>query len=282
MKTAEYRTPEGYHDMPYVHVYDGDALTDGQNYQNISTAVADSSAAFILRQVMGRDKIAARMQLRADYAPLTGADYGVVLPRTYPVAPERFIPLGGLLALDLWTVARANRVAGQVTIFFAQLAFQGVRRWKGPGAYPAASTYPYTEKPFVYDLAFTVNWVGTDPNPRQFVIPINDTADFELQRITLVRTSRAGVPTNVIPDSELKLQLYDNFGERLSNAPVLDVYLNDAANGTTHFYHPVFPVPSVLYHRQGSLRFDVVSLLTAPMSPSIYQICFCGVRRVPK
>jgi len=282
MKTAEYRTPEGYHDMPYIHVYNGDALTDGNNYQNISTGVADSSAAFILRQVMGRDKIAARLQLRADYAPLMGADFGVVLPLTYPVAPERFIPLGGLLGLDLWTVARANRVAGPVTIFFAQLAFQGVRRWAGPGTYPAPSSYEYTELPFVYDFTFTVNWVGTDPTPRQFVIPINDTADFELQRITLVRTFQAQVPTNVIPDSELKFQLYDNFGEKLSNAPVLDVYLNDAANGATHFYNPVFPVPSVLYHRQGVIVFEVVSLLTAPLLPSIYQICFCGVRRVPK
>jgi hypothetical protein len=41
----------------------------------------------------------------------------------------------------------------------------------------------------------------------------------------------------------------------------------------------VFPVPSVLYRRQTFIRFEVTSLLTAPLLPSTYQICFHGIRR---
>ena len=283
-RLAEYQTPKGYYDLPYMHVYNGDALTDGANYSNIDTAIADNEAGFVLRQIMGLDKLAARVQFRASVVPLTGANAGFVMPRTYPIAPERFITPAGALSMDLYTVARANRVAGPVTIFFAQMAFQGVRRYlQPPGggvAYPGKSDYKYVERPFSYVQGpITVTWAGTDAEPRKFSFPITEGSDFELQRITIVRTSQAGVPTNAIPDSEIKLQLFDQFGKQLSNAPVLDVYLNDAASGLVHFYNPVFPVPAVLYRRQSMVRFEVTSLLTAPLLPSIYQICFHGVRR---
>ena len=282
-RLAEYQTPEGYYDLPYMHVFNGDALTDGANYSNIDVGIADNDAGFALRQIMGLDKIAARVQFRASVVPLTGANAGFVMPRTFPLAPERFITPAGVLAMDLYTVARANRVAGPVTVFFAQMAFQGVRRYLQPLSggimYPGKSDYKYVERPFTYVQAFTVAWAGTDTEPRKFSIPITEGCDFELQRITLVRSAQAGVPTNAIPDSEIKLQLFDQFGKQLSNAPVLDVYLNDAASGLVHFYNPVFPVPSVLYRRQSFIRYEVTSMLTAPLLPSVYQICFHGIRR---
>lgn len=282
-RLAEYQTPQGYYDLPYMHVYDGDALTDGANYSNIDTRITDNDAGFALRQIMGLDKLAARVQFRVSVVPLTGANAGFVMPRTYPIAPERFISPASLLAMDLYTVARANRVAMQVIIYFAQIAFQGVRRYLNPPGleivYPGKSDYKYVERPFTYVQAFTVAWPGTDAQPRKFAFPITEGCDFELQRITLIRSSQAGVPTNAIPDSEIKLQLFDQFGKQLSNAPVLDVYLNDAASGLVHFYNPVFPVPSVLYRRQSFIRYEVTSLLTAPLLPSIYEICFHGIRR---
>lgn len=280
IQNAEYQTPKGYFDLPYIHVYDGDALTDGANYRNISVPVANDFSGFALRQIMGAQQVAARIQVRDSYASLTGASNGIAMPNTYPIAPERFVTPAGSLNIDLYTVARANRVDGGVTIFFAQIAFQGIKRYLGTGTYPALSDYKYREKPFTYIQPIIVNWDGTDTVPRKFAIPITEGCDFELQRITIVRTLQGAVATNDIPNSELKLQLFDQFGKQLSNAPVLDVYLNDAADATTHFYNGVFPVPGVLYKRMSFLKFEVTSLLTANMLTSNYDICFHGMRRL--
>jgi hypothetical protein len=283
IKLAEYQTPEGYYDLPYVHVYDGDALTDAATYRNVNVGISDNEAGFALRQIMGRDKLAARAQFRDSFAPLAGGDNGVAFPRTYPVAPERFITPAGMLNMDLYTVLRANRAALGVTIFFAQIAFQGVKRYlQPPGGgviYPGKSDYQYVERPFSYQQQVVVNWAGTDTQPRKFALPITEGCDFELQRITIVRSRLAGAATNVIPDSEIKLMLFDQHGRQLSNAPVLDVYLNDAADATTHFYNPVFPVPAVLYRRQSFIRLEVTSLLLAAQLPATYEVYLQGVRR---
>jgi hypothetical protein len=283
IKLAQYQTPEGYYDLPYIHVFNGDALTDALNYSNINVGVADNEASFVLRQIMGRDKVAARIQLRDSFAPLTGASNGAAIPRTYPIAPERFITPAGALTMDLYTVLRANRQALPVIIYFAQIAFQGVRRYLQPQGgeiiYPGVSDYKYEERPFTYVQQVTVNWAGTDTQPRKFALPITEGCDFELQRITIVRSFQGQGASNVIPDSEIKLQFFDQHGRQLSNAPVLDVYLNDAADATTHFYNPVFPVPAVLYRRQSFIRFEVTSLLLAGQLPSTYEVYMHGVRR---
>jgi hypothetical protein len=280
---AEYRTPEGYYDLPYIHVYDADALTDGLNYAAINVGIANNEAGFALRQIMGADKVSARVNFRDSFAPLNGANAGFVMPRTYPIAPERFIAPTGALLMDLFTVARANRAALPIIIYFAQIAFQGVRRYlQPPGGgviYPAKSDYKYVERPFTYQQQVTVTWAGTDPTPRKFAIPITEGCDFELQRITIVRSQLAGVATNAVPDSEIKLMLYDQHGKQLMNNPVLDVYLNDAADATTHFYNPVFPVPAVVYRRQSFIRLEVQSLLLAAQLPAIYEIYLQGIRR---
>ncbi len=285
IKTAEYRTPEGYYDLPFIHVYNGDALTNGVTYRNINTAITQHDEGFALRQIMGADKIAARVQFRDSFAPLNGAGAGFVMPRTYPVAPERFITPVGALIMDLFTVARANRAALGVIIYFAQIAFQGVKRYQQPKGggivYPGLSDYKYKERPYTYTQQVVVNWTGVDPNPRKFALPVTEGCDFELQSVRIVRSQLAGAATNAVPDSEIKLQLYDQHGEQLSNAPVLDVYLNDAADGVTHFYNPTFPVPAVLYRRQSFIRFEVTSLLLAGQLQATYDIYFTGVRRVP-
>jgi hypothetical protein len=274
-----YRTPQGYYDLPYIHVYDGDALTDGIDYHNVNVGVANNDYGFVLRQIMGRDKIAARIQVRDSFAPLTAANNGIVMPTTYPVAPERFVSASGALIMDLFTVARANRV-NVPTIFFAQLAFQGVRRYKGDSVYPGASDYKYRERPFCYTQTVQVTWLGTDPTPRKFSIPITEGYDFEMQRITIVRTIQGQQATNVTPNSEIKLQLFEQYGKQLSNAPVLDVYLNDAVVGGVGAYNGLFPVPGVLFKRMSFIRYEVTSLLTAAMLNSTYDISFHGVRRV--
>lgn len=283
VKLAEYQTPAGYYDLPYIHVYDGDALTDGVNYSNVNVGLTNNEAGFVLRQIMGADKLAARVNFRDSFAPLSGANAGFVMPRTYPIAPERFISPSGALLMDLFTVARANRAALPVIIYFAQVAFQGVRRYlQPPGAsivYPGESDYKHVERPFTYQQQVVVNWAGTDPTARKFALPITEGCDFELQRVTIVRSQLAGAVTNAVPDSEIKLQLFDQFGKQLSNAPVLDVYLNDAADATTHFYNPVFPVPAVLYRRQSFIRLEVTSLLLAAQLPATYEIYYQGVRR---
>lgn len=281
---TEYRTPDGFIDQPYIYVADADGLTDGLDYANVPAFVPRDSSAFVLRQIYGRNNVCARIQFRDSYAPLTAAQRGIAMPNTWPVIPERVIrPEGGLIA-DLYTVARANRVNLAVTIFFAQAAFQGVRRWPsatpGVSGYPGRSDYKYWEKPYTYEQVVTVNWVGTDPAPRRFNIPVFD-MDFELQRITIIRQQQAGAASYAIPTNEIKLTLYDSYPRPLMSAPVLDTILNDAADAVTHPYNGVFPVPGVLYRAGGAIQFDVVSLLTVNLLNSQYQVCFHGMRRIP-
>jgi hypothetical protein len=275
-----YRTPQGYYDLPYIHVYNGDALTDGIDYHNIEVGAANDDAGFVLRQIMGRDKLCARIQVKDSFAPLTAANNGITMPLTYPVAPERFITPSGALIVDLFNVARANRQVFPVTIFFAQVAFQGVRRYRGDAVYPGDSDYKYREKAFCYTQTIQVTWPGTDTTARKYSIPIVEGCDFELQRITIVRTAQGQQATNVTPNCEIKLQLFEQYGKQLSNAPVLDVYLNDAVVGGVGAYNGVFPVPGVLFRRMSFIRYEVTSLLTAPMLNSTYDISFHGVRRL--
>jgi len=282
IKLAEYQTPEGYYDLPYIHVYDGDALTDGNNYSSINLGVAEHDYGFVLRQIMGRDNLAARVQIRDSFAPLTSANAGVTLPRTYVVAPERFVSPAGALLMDLFNVGRANRTDGVNTIFFAQMAFQGLRRYLQPqGAsivYPGPSDYAYRREPYTYLHQVTVNWAGTDPSSRKYALPVEDD-DFELERITIVRTQLAGAATNAVPNREIKLLLADQHGKQLANAPVLDVYLNDAADAASCRYNGVFPVPAVLYRLRSFIRFELVSLLLPGQLPAAYDIYFQGARR---
>ena len=292
LNLAEYQVPPGYYDLPYIHVYDADALTDGANYSNVNLRVTEHDSGFALRQIMGCDKVAARINFRDSFAPLSSAGAGVVWPLTYPVAPERFITPVGALIMDLYTVARANRVqAGQppVTIYFAQLAIQGARRYQGDGAYPGASDYKYREKPYTYTQTIVVDWAATDTVPRKYAVAMVEGCDFELQRITMVRTQLGGAPSVAIPNCELKLKLFEQYGKELSNAPVLDVYLNDAAQAPyapelRPYYNGTFPVPGVLYRRMSFLKYEVTSLLTtamaAPNATAIYDISFHGIRRV--
>lgn len=280
--SREYQTPKGFWDFPFIQVYNANALTDGLNYRNIRVDVARDRAGFVLRQVYGRDKVAARIQLWDSAAPMTAAANGIAMPPTYPVLPERVFPPSGALLLDLYTVARANRAG---LIYYPQLAFQGARRWEGDLQYPALSKYKYYERPFTYTETITVDWPGTDPIPRYFNTLVSEGCDFELQRITIIQVSQnlgqGAVLTGVVPDSELKLMLYEPYGRELMSAPVLDVYLNDAADPTTNPYNGVFPAPAVLYPDRTYIKVGIVSLLTAAMLPSVYQICFCGMRRVP-
>jgi hypothetical protein len=283
--SREYQTPKGFWDQPFIYVYDANALTDGASYRNIRVDVGRDRAGFVLRQIYGRDKVAARIQLWESAAPMTAAANGIAMPRTYPVAPERVFPPAGILLMDLYNVLRANRAALPVIIYYPQLAFQGVRRWAGDLQCPAPSKYKYYERPFTYTDTITVNWPGTDPIPRYFNTLVSEGCDFELQRITIIQVSQnlgqGAVLTGVVPDSEIKLMLYEPYGRELMSAPVLDVYLNDAADARTNQYNGVFPAPAVLYPDRTYIKFGVVSLLTAAMLPTVYQICFCGMRRVP-
>lgn len=276
----EYRTPEGYYDLPYIFAYDGDALTDGNSYTGIPVFVGNDQAGFVFRQVYGRANLAARIQLRDSAAPFFSGAQGAIIPNTYPIVPEKYFPPGRELFIDLFTVARANRAALPVIIFFAQLAFQGVRRFKGGATYPGPSTYRYYEKAFSYPIDVVVNWAGTDPTPRKRFIEIPD-MDFELRRITITRRQQAGVANYGVPVNELKLMLYDPYPRQLMNVPILDAYLIDNADATQNAYNGVFPVPGVMYPKGSAIYFDVTSLLTAAMLPSAYNFVFHGVRRVP-
>ena len=281
MRNEPYKTPPGYYDVPYIYAYDGSALTDGLTYRNVTLDVGFDNAGFVLRQISGRPTIAGRVQVRDSFAPLTAAEEaGIAMPATYPICPEREYRPNSIINFDLFTVARANNAALQVIIYYPQLAFQGVRRYQGGATYPGPSGYKHYAKPFSYTINVAVTWAGTDPNPRRFVIPVDD-LDFVLHSITAVRTARTGVASYAVPFGEFQLKLYDARPRELSNIPVNDFLLIDNAPATGGLYNPVFPVPGVLYVTGSVIQFDIVSLQLAGWLPAAYEITFHGERRVP-
>lgn len=281
MRNEPYRTPPGFYDVPYLYAYDGSALTDGINYRNVPLDVGFDNAGFVLRQIAGRPTIAARVQVRDSFAPLTAAEeLGAALPATYPVCPEREYRPNSIITFDLFNVLRANNAALPVIIYYPQLVFQGVRRYEGQASYPGPSGYRYYAKPFSYTTNIAITWAGTDANPRRFFVPVDD-LDFELQSITVVRTQRAGVASYAVPFGEFQLKLFDARPRELSNIPINDFLVIDNAPVTGGLYNNAFPVPGVLYKAGSVIQFDIVSLQLAAWLNAAYDITFWGERRVP-
>lgn len=144
--TKLYTPPPGYIDLPFTWAFDGSVLTNGQNYQNNGVYLIGGYGDFILRRVVGLDRVLAantgKYLLRdRNNKPWESAPVIVNGSADLMIAPEQPYPETGLIRFDLSNVLK--QAVGP------QIAFQGVRRVKGTPQ-PNEEVNPKT---FTYQLS---------------------------------------------------------------------------------------------------------------------------------
>ena len=282
---AKDQTGREYYDLPFIYVYDANALTDGNNYSNLSLpTVGDSD--FLLRMITGYPNVATGgfrfrdMEMRNRLSTLVNIFNNYVVT---PDIPYR-IP-GSQITFDLGNVQRANvayvGVPGSVPNYYSQLAFQGVKRFYGYTPYE--TPYRWFEQPYTISTAFVLSNAGnvapgyTQPNtPVRYTVPV-DNYDFEMQKIVIM-VQPNGAAGYSLASNRIKLTLYAQPGEMaMMSAPVVDRYLN--ANDSV--FNSMFPVPPVVYPANSTIIVDVVSLLNNLQVPANVTISFVGMWRYP-
>lgn len=257
---------------PYMYVFDASGLTDGVSYARRHIDLRADGDSFRLRRIAALNTVASTMSLYRDASNKVFTDSR--LGNHYLVRPELVFDGRDSILFDLGTVTRAFNACA-LPIYTSQIVFQGTRRgrdrefagWRDRRPY----TLPYTLTVDWYRYASLVTGVV---NPaRRFRIPIEN-YDFELHRIRIRNSDGSAVAAN-----HFAVQLYDAFGNALSDAPVLQSCLNQLSSG----YDSVFPDPPVIYPSRTDLVMDVTSLIcnTDGTFPKVYSITFEGVRRLP-
>lgn len=275
-----YQTPPGCHDVPFIYLFNGNDLVNGQSYVSrpeISVKL-DSDAQFILRRIAGVSSVADFFTYRnpnstsyvwqPPYA-MAGqqADIGVL--------PEKIYPPNGQIRFDLLQVAKAVALSGG-TDYLAYIAFQGAKRFPYE---IEQERCPYRLRSYEYVLNIpAVDW--TRGQYRRFSVKVQNTGDFELDSIVQVNA------TNV-PDTRtgvFNYLLYDPHRWMMMSAPVPDSVICDVTNGiltTDPAPMPgVFPCPAMLYPRMTQIVVDLYATQSVPQG-DCWQIIFRGMERIP-
>lgn len=293
-----YVTPTGKVDLPFLYVFDGSTLTDGQSFPTLPSlhVPIQWDSDFILRAILGVPTVVnpttGGFRLYNYSGGLAMGDFIKPMSNQFAVVPEKFYPRNGVVKFDLATVLRAFNACGESPIYKALIAFQGVKRYT-PGSPGYASGGPqlpaptdpdsYVPRPWTYPFQLNLNWFarvtagGLPEIPRTFTIAIQD-YDFELHYISVVNlVTGARVTVDLF-----QIMLYDATAKRqLFSQPVNASFLD---NNRKEYGNPVFPVPPLLFPVWTQIRFDISSLVcnTDVSAPYAFQVDFVGVNRVPK
>ncbi len=274
-----YRTPQGCHDVPFIYLFDGNDLVNGQDYVSRLNVKLDSDSQFILRRIAGVSSVAEFFTYRNNSgsyvwlppSAVSGqqADIGVPFEKTY----------GGINAaqirFDLLSVTKAVAASGG-SDYLAYIAFQGVKRFPWDVEPPPC---PYRLRSYEYVLNIpAVDWTRGDY--RRFVVDVNHTGDFELDRIVQVNA------TNV-PDQRVGVfnyMLYSPQRWQMMSLPVPDSLITDQANGIlTSDPAPmpgIFPAPAMLYPRLSQIVIDLYATQSTQQG-DCWQIFLIGQERIP-
>ncbi len=287
-----YVTPPGYADYPFCYVFDATSLTDGNDYEDIQQALQGDSQ-FILRHIAGVPSCVdtaaggGRFNYKnasRSYCFSPGA--GVVMPKNFPVVPEKLYDRNASIYLDLFNVLRENAACTGVPVYRSFIGFFGIKRFPVNAGYPIQQTpYKYKEKRYSYEFPLTISQgryttaASTDVTPAQRCVQELDNFDFELCQISI----SAEDATGALAGQEFAITLYDPNMHMLSSAPVPQGWIN-AGRPTARTqapYQGLFPVPSVVYPAGGNIVFDVTSLLCVTDVPKTYNVSLLGMWRVP-
>lgn len=157
-------------------------------------------------------------------------------------------------------------------IIQAQIAFQGVRRQKGPPP-QIAPTCPFDPRAYSYTQTITIDAAGPATTPTASIYQTINDYDFELDEIIITYSSGATLPRVVT-----MVQLFDAVKNVTSNIPMLDVYMNGAPASP---YVNGAQVPPLLYPQQTQIRLDVYSMVASAYLPVTMQVEFKGRQRYP-
>jgi hypothetical protein len=195
MTIAEYQTPPGYRDTPFIYVFDPNTLTnlfpftaDANNQlvciQPISNQsvrllygeqfilrrvdpsflsigpqlVSDPPGGLKLRDALSRDRF-------SDYRPLTATSYdntGYPMNSDLPIAPELAWPPNSQIVFGLSGIKlRYNQSVPATdanTVPLSQLLFQGVRRFPSQAPDNRILRQGWEERYYAYPLSIAINW----------------------------------------------------------------------------------------------------------------------------
>ena len=272
-----YRTPQGCHDVPFIYLFDGNDLTNGQDYVNRLSVRVDGDSQFILRRIAGVSSIAEFFSYRNNSGSYVWMPPVSTLGQQadISVGPEKVYLPNANIRFDLLTVAKAVAVSGG-SDFLGYMAFQGVKRFPWD-VEPAPCAYRLRSYEYVLNVP-AVDWVRGEY--RRFTVKIENTGDFELHAIHQVNA------TNV-PDTRVGVfnyLLYDPHRWQMMSAPVPDSLIVDQINGiltTDPSPMPgVFPCPGMLYPRTSQITVDLYATQSVAQG-DCWQIVFIGMERIP-
>lgn len=163
-----YTPPEGYYDIPMLWPFSVNGFTTGQNYLNQQVPIYAGYGDFILRRIVGIDRVlnngevapnltVGQFQFRDSQGRYleevpqyrgTGNRGGLELNTAQlAIIPELLFRENTAIRFDLYNVVPWSD-PNETTTFSAQLAFHGVRRFKGVSPYIAG--YKYRPKPYIF------------------------------------------------------------------------------------------------------------------------------------
>lgn len=295
----QYRPPPGFYDYPYIFVEDYTnavaAGADPRAGMSIYSGTVTDDADFLLRRVsrFAIDSLDNFMILspRGDYmfsAAVRGDSESV-----FPMVPEVHYPRGSQIQTEITNWASSTTLsfggAGPF-VYVAQTVFQGVKRFRGTRVFPVESSYRYRPVPYNYRFSFNLNWTFLNlpyasliqAEPRRYTLGVSD-ADFELQRISVVRTG--GAVVNNVNSPSFRLLLKGPAEKQMMSQAVYVAALNQSMTGNSRLW-PAFPVPPVVYPRGSTIEFEVVSHLDDPAGQGAptaqnFDVIFGGVKRRP-
>ena len=268
-----YSPPAGFYDAPFTWIFDGSGLTDASNALNIALPIYAGYGDFVMRRVVGLDNVLNASTGQFQYydklrRALQEVPQDINNGGEFATVPEIVYPENSSIYFDLWNVSR-NIVGG---ISKAFVAFQGARRKPGNGIRPA---YQFKPKTLTYSIPVAVpGKTGLNllnQAPVSIYQEIQD-YDFDLYQIILTYAPVDGEPP---ASPTLALWVYDSDSQRISNLPVMDIYLNGAP-GSKYAMGAIVPP---LFFQQGSqLHVDLYSLVTFSVTVTVH---FVGMRRIP-
>ena len=282
-----YTPPPGYYDLPFTWIYDAAALTNGNNYPNQFVYILGGYGRFIMRRVVGLDRVLANGAAPGSYqikdasgnyieaSPIltnAGVNPGVV-GVDIPISPEIEYPETGKVNFDLFKILRrTEQTQGGTPIYSSQIGFQGVRRLAGvsplvtPGTFKP-KTFTYVQTVTITNVAFGAGGGATPP--LRVYQKVND-YDFELHQVKLVYSNPA------LSGCGAKLWIYDSNKNTISSQPGLDVFFNDNS-----YYKNGALVPPLFYPVNSQIQVDITSLLPAGLVPMTAVLHLIGRQRYP-
>lgn len=275
---APYQTPAGCHDVPFIYLFDGNDLVNGDAYTNKLSVQMDGDAEFILRRIAGFPTVSRYFTYRnmsGSYAwqPFiekldTQGDISVV--------PEKLYKPRSAIRFDVGAVAK-NVAVEDTEDFIAYIAFQGVKRFPWD-VEPQPCNYRLRNFMYVLNIP-AVDW--TRGQFRRFSLRIDKTGDFELYRI--IQLNGTNVPDTRV--GVFNYMLYDPNGWQMMSAPVPDSYVTDQIqpilSATNPYAQPSpFPTPGMLYPRMSQIKVDLHAVQSIAQG-DCWQIVFDGAERIP-